>query len=316
MKAILTWARVLTGVGQVDQALSRILLQRFRVGAFDPKDRVSFRKIPIDVLDSGPHRALALQAAREAITLLGNVDHALPLVKKPATKIGVVGPMADNTAVMAGGKSDYHPSFTVSVLDGIQSMVRAFGGAEVRYAQGSATSGNSSDPELLQPALQVAGSVDVLIVCVGIDSKIEHEGTDRTFIGLPPTQLEMLQAVTAAARKNGAKVIAVLVNGGPLSIDWLKSALDATPPTVHAAIEAYDLGQSAGQVVAEVLWGDTNPSGSLPFTLFPEDYVNQVSLTNMSMRPGGHNPVRPASVAFASQPCACSQPHLEVVLLP
>ena len=52
------------------------------------------------------------------------------------------------------------------------------------------------------------------------------------------------------------------MNGGPLSIDWLKASLDATPPIVHAAIEAYDLGQSAGQVVSEVLWGDTNPSGS------------------------------------------------------
>ena len=285
MLLIATW--------QVDQALSRILLQRFRVGAFDPKDHVSFRKIPINVLDSAPHRALALQAAREAVTLLANVDHILPLAKNLATTIGVVGPMANNTAVMAGGKQDYHPSFIVSILDGIRSMVSTFGkpDMEVRYAQGSALSGNISDPELLQPALQVAGSVDVLIVCVGIDSTIEHEGMDRTFIGLPPTQLQMLKAVAAAAATNGAKVVTVLVNGGPVSIDWLKSSLDTTPPTVHAAVEAYDLGQSAGQVVAEVLWGDINPSGSLPYTLLPENYVNQVSLTNMSMRPGGHNPV-------------------------
>lgn len=276
---------------QVDQALSRILTQRFRVGAFDPKDHVSFRKIPIDVLDSAPHRALALQAAREAITLLGNCNHTLPLAKQATVKVGVIGPMANNTAVMAGGKSDYHPSFTVSVLDGIKALTSTFGGPEVAYAQGSTISGNNSDPELLQPALQVAGSVDVLVACVGIDGKIEHEGTDRTFIGLPPTQLQMLKAVSAAAGSNGAKVIVVLVNGGPLSIDWLRASLDATPPSVHAAIEAYDLGQSAGQVVAEVIWGETNPSGSLPFSLFPEDYVQQVSLTNMSMRPGLHNPV-------------------------
>ncbi len=282
----------------MDRALSRILLQRFRVGAFDPRDHVSFRKIPTSVLDSAPHRSLALQAAREAITLLSNVDHTLPIAKNASAKIGVVGPMANNTAVMAGGKRDYHPSFTVSVLDGIRSMVSTFGGAEVLYAQGSGTSGNTSEPELLEPAVQVASSVDILVVCVGIDASIEHEGTDRTFIGLPPAQLQMLQAVSAAAKTSGATVIAVLVNGGPLSIDWLKASLDATPPTVHAAVEAYDLGQSAGQVVAEVLWGDTNPSGSLPFTLFPEDYVNQVALTNMSMRPGGHNPVRPASPAL------------------
>ena len=84
----------------------------------------------------------------------------------------------------------------------------------------------------------------------------------------------------------------MLVNGGPLSVDWLKAAVTASPPRVHAVVESFVLGQSAGQVVAEVLFGVTNPSGSLPFSLFPEDFVNQVALTNMSMRPGGHNPGR------------------------
>jgi beta-glucosidase-like glycosyl hydrolase len=95
----------------VNRALSRILLQRFKVGAFDPRDAVSFRDIPIDVMDSAAHRALSLQAAREAITLLANVDKTLPLKKAPGTQIGVVGPFADYATAMLGGASFLRPSF-------------------------------------------------------------------------------------------------------------------------------------------------------------------------------------------------------------
>jgi len=275
----------------VNQALTRILMQRFKVGAFDPKGAVSFRDIPIDVLDSPAHRAISLHAAREAITLLANVDKTLPLKKMATTKIGVVGPFADYANAMLGGKLDYHPTFIVTLLAGIQTMVKSFGG-EVDFAPGSSVSNVTDHPQALEAAVEVASSSDVLIVCVGIDASIEHEGADRTYIGLPDTQSKMLQAVTAAANKHGGKVIVVMVNGGPLSIDFLKASVTASPPAVHAVIEGYELGQSAGQVVAEVIYGETNPSGSLPFSLFPEDYVNQVSLTNMSMRPGGHNPGR------------------------
>ena len=251
----------------VDRALSRILLQRFRTGAFDPKEHVSFRSIPVATLDSAEHRAIALQASREAITLLANVDNTLPLAKSAVAKmrIGVVGPFADYAEAMAGGKPDYHPSFTVSLLEGIQAMVNSLGGREVSYAAGSPVAGNSTDPEAppLDAALAVARTSDVLVVCVGIDQSIEHEGSDRTTIGLPPVQLAMLKAVTAAVQKD-AKVVVVLVNGGPLSIDWLKSSIGASPPVVHAALEAFDLGQSGGQVLAEVLVGDINPSESRP----------------------------------------------------
>ena len=275
--------------GDVDKALSNILMQRFRVGAFDPKASVSFRDIPIDVLDSPEHRSSALQAAREAITLLANVNDTLPLDKSATLKVGVVGPFADYPTSLAGGKPDYHPSFEITPLEGIRAMVSSFGGPEVAYAPGSAVS--KQDPEDLEPALAVARGSDVLVVCVGIDATIEHESMDRTQIGLPQAQLQMLQAVVQASR-SGAKVIVMLSNGGPLSIDWLKSTLQQPTPAVGAVVEAYELGQSAGTVVAEVLWGETNPSGVLPFSLFPEDYVNQVSLTNMSMRPGHRNPGR------------------------
>lgn len=263
----------------IDTALKRILLQRFRVGAFDRKEEVPYRAIPATVLDSPPHRASALQAARESIVLLENANQTLPLHK--SARIAVIGPMANNTVVMKGGKADYHPSFSISILDGLRQLSLG----RVGFAAGSPVSGNTTHKEMAE-AKRLAAQADVTIVCVGIDATIEHEGTDRTSIGLPGAQLGLLKAVSAVSRS----VVVVLVNGGPVSVDWLKQAISTR--TVHAVVEAFDGGQSAGQAVAEVIYGDVNPSGVLPFTLYPEQYVDQVRMSNMSLRPGLGNPGR------------------------
>jgi beta-glucosidase len=126
----------------------------------------------------------------------------------------------------------------------------------------------------------------------------EHEGADRTTLGLPAGQLELLQQVKAAAK---GPVVVVLVHGGPLSSDWAHAHADAV-------LDAIDGGQSAGTALASVLFGETNPSGTsvsvrsgtcqtlrssswfgvgtgmLPYTLFPEAYASQNDFTNMSMR--------------------------------
>ena len=326
-------AKGLLAEEDVDRALSRVLLQRFRVGAFDPKARVPYRSITTDVLDSPAHRELALASAREAVVLLENNDHTLPLpkrwkeedngdekttMKNSPMVVALVGPMANNTAVMMGGKPDYHSSFTVSILEGVRRKAAALGGAaavSVAYAQGSGVSGDI-DPGAVEVAAQVAARADYTVVCVGIDASIEHEGEDRTSIGLPPAQAHLMARVVAAVNEAGkGRVIVALVNGGPVSSDWLRNASLPAPavvgpaaigprnptptaaappaPRVHAVVEVFDLGQSAGTAVADVLWGDSNPSGALPFTIYPEAFVDMVPLTNMSMRPAaGVNPGR------------------------
>ena len=87
----------------------------------------------------------------------------------------------------------------------------------------------------------------------------------------------------AAAR---GVVIVLLSNGGPLSSDALAAMLRGPAPRVHAAVETFELGPYTGKVIAEVLWGHTNPSGMLPFTVFPESYVDDLDMKNMSMRAG------------------------------
>ena len=210
------------GILLIDTALSR-MMQRFRVGAFDPKDQVSYRNIGTEVLDSSPHQELALQSAQQAIVLLENNGGTLPLSKTKGLTVAMLGPMANNSAVMIGGKRDYHASHIVTLLEGVTDKMRSFGshGSDIEYAQGSSVNGKP-EPDAVAQAVALAVIVDVSVICVGIDASIEHEGTDRTTIGLPPTQLSMLQAVTAAANKAHKKVVVVLVNGGPLSVDWLK----------------------------------------------------------------------------------------------
>ncbi len=109
-------------------------------------------------------------------------------------------------------------------------------------------------------ALALARKADVTLVTVGIDYTIEAETLDRTSLGLPGNQLALVQAAVAAV--GASKVIVVLCNGGSLSVDWIK----ANVPTV---VDAFEGGQSGGTALAQILFGDVNPSGVLPYTVYP-----------------------------------------------
>ena len=262
----------------VDMALSRILEQRFRVGAFDPPATSPYASIGVDMLNAPAHAALAVQAAKESIVLLANRDTTLPL-GTPST-LAVVGPTANLTMNMMGSKKDYSGENIVSLLAGITARA---GGVPVRSLAGVNVAGEEAAGGGTKAAAALAAQSAVTIVCVGIDGSIEHEGTDRTGISLPDGQLTFLKAVVGAAQ---GKVVVVLSNGGPLSVDWLRTASAVGGP-VDAVVEAFEGGQGAGTALAAVLWGDVNPSGVLPFTIYPESFVNKVQLTDMSMAAGG-----------------------------
>jgi hypothetical protein len=188
-------------------------------------------------------------------------------------------------ALSATGKSDYYSSFDVTILGGMTTMAESIG-AEVIYAPGM--SGVMPDHESgFGNATKVAGEVDVLVVCVGwTAAEVEHEGHDRQDIGLPhPTddhgQLALLKLVANATLSRGKPVVVVIVSGGPLSIDWAK---DTSPSQgAIAVVNNFELGQSAGTALADVLFGEVSPSGVLPYTIFREDYPSRVAMTDMSM---------------------------------
>lgn len=200
------------------KALTRILLQRFRVGSFDPPTALRpYTTIEAGELASAAHEAVALAAAKEAVCLLYNANGTLPLVLPPgdeapagtaAPLIAVLGPMADNADVQQGGKSDYvHFLDRVrTIFAGIQSAVVAQGHPPSSVVTAPGVTVTGTDTDRVAAALALAAVADVVMVTVGIDGTVEHEGSDRTTIGLPGRQLEFLQNVTAVVERRQREV--------------------------------------------------------------------------------------------------------------
>jgi len=236
----------------LDRALSRILKARFRLGEFDPPEMVPYNSIPPEVIDCQQHRDLALRTAREAIVLLSNKDHFLPLDRKKIKSIAVIGPHA--SMFTAGGYSG-KASKAVTPLEGITNRVAP--GTEVLYAKGCEILETKHKEAASAEAAAMAADCDVAILFVGTDLSAEREGLDRTDIGLPGAQEELIQETYRA----NPRTVVVLMNAGPLSVSWAKD-------NVPAIVEAWWNGEEGGNAIADVLFGDHNPGGRLPYTVY------------------------------------------------
>ncbi len=236
----------------LDRALGRILTARFRLGEFDPPQMVPYRQIPPDVVGCREHRDLALRTAREGIVLLSNRDRFLPLDRSRIESIAVIGPHAD--AFTAGGYSG-KAAEPVTPLAGISN--RAAAGTQVVYAKGCDILEAGDKEGAFEEAIAIARECDVVILFLGTDLSTEREGLDRADIGLPGAQEELLRAIYAANRRTAV----VLLNAGPLSIRW---ARDSVPAIVAAGWA----GEEGGNAIADVLFGDYNPGGRLPYTVY------------------------------------------------
>ncbi len=255
----------LASEARLNDAVFRVVRDRILLGEFDPRDLVPYSRIPTSVVCSPEHRALALKAARESIVLLVNRNHFLPLAKSKLKRIAVIGPHAYMfTPGGYSGKADR----PVRPLQGIRN--RAAPGAEVLYAQGcrisQARSANASGAPVDGEAASIAQGValargaDVALVYVGTDSRIESEGHDRSGLGLPGRQEDLVEAVLAA----NPNTVVVLMNAGPLAVPWLKE-------NVPAMLEAWWNGVEGGNAIADVLFGDVNPAGRLPHTVYASE---------------------------------------------
>jgi beta-glucosidase len=253
-------ARGLIDTSAIDRAVRRLFEVRFRLGMFDPPARVPFSAIPFSVVDSPAHRALAKQAAQKAIVLLENRGGALPL-GAGVRRIAVVGPTAADREVLLG---NYHgkPSTAVTILDGLRDKARARNVA-VEYARGVSLTGRSSAE--IGDAVAAARRSDVVLAVVGLSPRLEGEeddaaanpGGDRHDLALPGAQERLLEAVVAA----GKPVVVVLTGGGAVAVPWAAA---------HAAalLQVWYPGEEGGTAVADVLFGDANPAGRLPITIY------------------------------------------------
>jgi len=136
---------------------------------------------------------------------------------------------------------------------------------------------NSNDTSGFAAAQQAAAAADVTVLVLGINDDIEAEGNDRTEISLPGMQWGLVSAVEQSAK---GPVIIVFLQGGPIDISQARD-----DPNIAAILWAGYPGQSGGTAVADVLFGNYNPAGRLPYTVYPAEYVNQVSMFDMQMRP-------------------------------
>ena len=234
----------------INRAVARILRVKFLRGLFEAR--------PVDpeqtarIVDSPTHRELARQAARESIVLLRNEGILLPL-RKDLRSVLVVGPNADKPRNLLGGYTAYPgPTKVVTPLEGFRSRISAQ--TDLQYLEGCPVLGGSDSA--IAEAAAAAKKTDVAIVVVGDSTDTVGEGKDRADLNLPGRQLELVKAIQAA----GKPVVLVLTTGRPTSIPW-----EAT--NVAAILEAWLPGEEAGNAIADVLFGDYNPGGKLPFTI-------------------------------------------------
>jgi len=258
----------------VDQALRRLFTARMRLGMFDPPEQVPYASIPPSVVGCAKHRRLALRMARESLVLLENKDATLPL-SKDLRSLAVVGPNALDLRVLLGNYNGISPAMS-SVAEGLLGKVRP--GTQVHVARGCELTGEAP-PWLGDCPPQAMEESDAVIAVVGYTADIEGEegcvaGTegDRAQYGLPGRQMELLEMV----RRHARKLIVVVMAGSPVDLNWIKANADAV-------IFAWYPGEMGGQAVADVIFGDCNPSGRLPVT-FPVSYEQIPPFEDYSMR--------------------------------
>ncbi len=248
-------------VERLDDALYRVLRDRFRLGDFDPFESVPYSKIPVSVICSPEHRQLALLAAQKSIVLLKNADNILPFDRNKIKSVAVIGPHAN--IFTAGGYSG-RAIDPVTPLQGIKNKVAD--GSEVLYATGAeiVPPRKADQPfnreEELKKAVEIASKADVVLLFIGTTLGVEAEGRDRTTLVLPGNQEELVKAVMAV----NPKTVVIEMNAGPLAVPWLKD-------NVQAIIEAWWAGEEGGNAIADVIFGNVNPGGKLPMTVYESD---------------------------------------------
>ena len=245
-------------LAEIDEAVRRILRLKFQLGLFENPYKFCDENREKQVVFSPEHRAAARDVARKSVVLLKNEGGVLPLSK--SANIAVIGPLADNKADLIGNWSGAGDgNACVSLLEGIKAVCTG----EVTFAEGCEVESTRKSGYLR--AMEVARKADVVVVAIGEKAMMSGEAAARAEIGLPGVQEELVKGLVAL----GKPVVVVLMNGRPLAIP----EVDRTAPAI---LEAWWLGTETGHALADILFGDFNPSGKLPMT-FPRS-VGQVPI--------------------------------------
>lgn len=245
----------------LDEAVRRVLRIKFRLGLFE-KPYTDEQRERTAIL-SREHLTAAREIAGRSMVLLKNERETLPL-NKNIKSIAVIGPLADDQKNLVGswsadalGKTDN----VVTLLAGIKAKVAPQ--TRIAYARGCEIESDNTDG--FAEAVRIAKDSDVAIVAVGESAEMSGEAASRSSLDLPGRQLDLVKAIQAT----GKPIVVVLMNGRPLTINWVAD-------NAHAILETWFGGTEAGNAIADVLFGDVNPGGKLPVT-FPRS-VGQLPL--------------------------------------
>ncbi|MDP2886536.1 MAG: glycoside hydrolase family 3 N-terminal domain-containing protein [Ignavibacteria bacterium] len=238
---------------ELDEAVRRVLRAKFQLGLFEnPYRNCDSERERRDIL-TPEHREAARKTAQRSIVLLKNQNNLLPL-KKDLKTLAIIGPLADDKESPLGpwhamGK----PEDVIPVLEGIKAKLGS--GTKVLFTRGCEIEKPSMSG--FAEALDVARQADVVVVVVGESGQMSGEAESRSNIGLPGSQEDLVRALQGT----GKPVVVVLMNGRPLALQWIAE-------NVPSIVETWFLGLETGNAIADVLFGDYNPSGKLT-TSFP-----------------------------------------------
>ena len=252
----------------IDEAVTRLMITRMKLGMFDKPENVPYTSIPYSVNDCREHREFALEVSKQTMVLLKNENNILPLDKNKIKSIAVIGPNADNRTALMG---NYHGTASryITVLEGIQDMV----GEDVRvfYSEGCHLYKDKVE-DLAEPkdrfaeAISAAEMADAVVMCLGLDETIEGEegvaaqdfsSGDKHNLDLPGLQQELLETVY----RTGKPVILVVLAGSALALTWADE-------NIPAIIAAWYPGAEGGKAIASLIFGEYSPSGKLPVTFY------------------------------------------------
>ncbi len=266
----------------IDRALTKVFTVRMKTGEFDPPNMVPYTKITKEVIESPAHQQLAEEVAENTLVLLkndpvpGTNTKLLPLDVSRMHKIVIVGDLA--TRVTLGGYSG-DPDLKVDALQGITTEVKAANPGAIVIFDSTGSSATATEPAMLSTKTKDdIKSADLVIVFVGTNEAVSHEGHDRASLAMPGNFDSMIYQVAALGNSN---MVLAIQSIGPVQISYIKHYFPAI------IFSSYN-GESQGTALANVLLGKKNPSGHLDFTW----YRNNTQLPSKSdyyLTPGKTN---------------------------
>ena len=350
--AMLAFAATDDGARVINTALAHLFDVQIRLGLLDPPHLNPWSNLSDADIDTPQHRAVAEEAALQSFTLLKNVNATLPLrlgllgeqarrhsvagraredgrgkMTKPVPHIALVGPHGNATTALLGNYAARAP-FIISPLAGLQQYCDGGSGDEgrgggdvsplcrVSFARGCSVGGSSDSKADFEAAVALASQADVdaVVVFAGLDITQEGEGRDRSTLGWPGKQQQLIQAVASAAHSGNKPVVLVLVSGGGIDVSEERDSGD-----IGAILWAGYPGQAGGAALARTLLDSSgseqkhnasditpagatsrrgqgqpaySPAGRLPTTWYLRSYADAVSPRDMRMRP--HPPLPPS----------------------